>query len=61
MEFDITLSLTQSSRYEERGPETFQRREPVHRYYRDEHPLTEDRHRLPPLQSRRPEDVIVLE
>ncbi|KAJ4134748.1 hypothetical protein NW768_004349 [Fusarium equiseti] len=47
--------------YEERGPETFQRREPVHRYYRDEHPIIEDRHRPPQLQSRRPEDVIVLE
>ncbi|KAM0242334.1 hypothetical protein ACHAPO_000748 [Fusarium lateritium] len=48
-------------RHEERVPETLQQWEPVHRYYRDRPPITEDRRRPPPLQSRRPEDVVVLE
>jgi hypothetical protein len=53
--------LTQSSRHEERVPENFQHWEPVHRYYLDGPPITEDRRRPPPLQPRRSEDVIVLE
>ncbi|OBS27655.1 hypothetical protein FPOA_01597 [Fusarium poae] len=48
-------------RHEERVPETLQQWEPVHRYYRDAPPITEDRRRPPPSQSRRPEDVVVLE
>ncbi|RGP64114.1 hypothetical protein FLONG3_9660 [Fusarium longipes] len=47
-------------RQDERVPETFQHWEPVHRYYRDR-PVTEDRRRPPPLQSRPTDDVIVLE
>ncbi|KAG5661070.1 hypothetical protein KAF25_002713 [Fusarium avenaceum] len=48
-------------RYDERVPENFQQREPVHRYYREDLPVTEDRRRPPPLHSRRLDDVIVLE
>ncbi|RGP72044.1 hypothetical protein FSPOR_2889 [Fusarium sporotrichioides] len=48
-------------RHGERAPENFQQWEPVHRYYRDGPLITEDRRRPPPLQPRRPEDVVVLE
>uniref|UniRef100_A0A4E9DQQ6 DUF2293 domain-containing protein n=1 Tax=Gibberella zeae TaxID=5518 RepID=A0A4E9DQQ6_GIBZA len=48
-------------RHEGQVPESFQQWEPVHRYYRDGPPITEDRRRPPPLQPRRPEDVVVLE
>ncbi|KAG4266336.1 hypothetical protein FPRO04_05899 [Fusarium proliferatum] len=47
-------------RYEERVPEPFQHREPVHRYYRDE-PVVGGDGRPRPLHPRRMEDVIVLE
>ncbi|KAM0349816.1 hypothetical protein ACHAPU_003650 [Fusarium lateritium] len=48
-------------RHDERVPGPFQQREPMHRYYREEIPATEDRRRPPVLHPRRPEDVIVLE
>jgi hypothetical protein len=57
----IRQLLTQFSRYDERVPENFQQREPVHRYYREDLPVTEDRRRPPPLHPRRLDDVIVLE
>lgn len=57
----IRQLLTQFSRYDERVPENFQQREPVHRYYREGLPVTEDRRQPPPLHSRRLDDVIVLE
>ncbi|KAI8419364.1 hypothetical protein FOFC_01945 [Fusarium oxysporum] len=47
-------------RYEERVPEPFQHREPVHRYYREE-PVVAGDGRPRPLHPRRMEDVIVLE
>ncbi|KAG4295031.1 hypothetical protein FPRO06_01615 [Fusarium proliferatum] len=47
-------------RYEERVPEPFQHREPVHRYYREE-PVVGGDGRPRPLHPRRMEDVIVLE
>ncbi|KAF5672445.1 hypothetical protein FHETE_3748 [Fusarium heterosporum] len=48
-------------RHDERGPGAFQQREPMHRYYREELPVTEDRRRPPTLHPRRLEDVVVLE
>jgi hypothetical protein len=56
----IRKTLTRYSRYEERVPEPFQHREPVHRYYREE-PVVEGDGRPRPLHPRRMEDVIVLE
>ncbi|KAF4336346.1 hypothetical protein FBEOM_9799 [Fusarium beomiforme] len=46
--------------HEEHVPEPFQRREPVHRYYREEPPIAGEG-RPPTLHPRRMEDVIVLE
>ncbi|KAF4988899.1 hypothetical protein FGRMN_9480 [Fusarium graminum] len=48
-------------RHDERVSGAFQQRGPMHRYYREELPVTEDRRRPPTLHPRRLEDVIVLE